>query len=170
MLRGQSIIHPSAVEFSGQADTGERGPSGYRESVELRLRQAAAPLADLIDGALTRPTADGRLSVRPPASTAERLPMAAVVTPFCEHVRGELEVVRLRGLDAAVELLQYPRTLGWGSQEPVRRDLHVFAQLADQVPVYRAHVPWGPPFQPDIGARLLTEISPVGSDGQAAEA
>jgi hypothetical protein len=134
----------------------------YRGSLELRLRQNAAALAGDIDGAVCRTTSDGRVAVRPPASASDRLPMAAVVTPICEHQKQEIEVVRLRGLEAALELIRHPRTSGWLSPEPARRDLQVLTQLADRVPIYRAHLPWGPPFQPDLGARFLAELRRLG--------
>jgi hypothetical protein len=147
-----------------RVEAGDRGSGAwcYRGSGELRLRAKAAALAHSIDGAATRETSDGRWAVRPPATAAERLPMGAVVTPFCEHEKEELRVVRVRGLKAVLELIQNPRTVGWVSQEPARRDLHVLTQLADQVPIYRAHLPWGPPFQPDLGARLLAELQRMG--------
>lgn len=140
----------------------------YRGSLELRLRQQAAEIARRINGANHWVTSDERLGVRPPASAREQLPIIAVVTPRCEHEEEKLEIVRLHGLEAALELIQYPRTLGWVDPEPASRDLKVLTQLASQVPVYRAHLPWGPPFQPDLGEKLLDELHRLGLAGQSA--
>jgi hypothetical protein len=141
-----------------RVEVGDEGAWCYRGSLELRLREQSAEIADTIDGATRWMTSDKRVGVRPPASAHERLPISAVVAPVCEHDETELEVVRLRGMDGVVELLQYPRTLGWLSAEPARRDLRVLTRLAEQVPVCRAHLPWGPPFQADLGGRLLAEL------------
>ena len=35
------------------------------------------------------------------------------------------------------------------------RDFAVFAALVNQVPVYTARIPWGPPFDPAVAVELI---------------
>jgi hypothetical protein len=130
----------------------------YRGSLELRLREQAAELARGLDGTGQRSTVDGRVATRLMGSRPERLPLGAIAIPVCEHDSDELKVVRLRGIEALIELVSCPRIVGWTTTEPARRDFRVLAQIADHLPIYRAHLPWGPPFPPDLGEQLLARL------------
>lgn len=130
----------------------------HRGSSELRLRPQAAELAERV-GEARRSTIDQRTAALAPTTGSERLTIAAIVNPRCDHGGEKLEITRLRGPEALFELVRYPRTLGWRDQEPARRDFHVLAQIADLVPVFRASLPWGPPFRADLGQELLGRLS-----------
>jgi hypothetical protein len=74
----------------------------------------------------------------------------------------EVEVECVGGARALVELLRYPRTAGWVDPGPVREAFDVLARVAAVVPVYRARLPWGPPFPPGVAERLLDAVAGVG--------
>ncbi len=133
----------------------------YSGSRELRLRAQAAGLAEAIGSAGTRSTIDNRLAVAPAPAGPGRLPLAAIVVPLPDHRGDDLEIRRLRGVQALVELVRHPRTVGWIETEIVQRDFHMLAALADVVPVVRVRLPWGPPFQPEWGKQLLTDLPAV---------
>lgn len=151
---GAKLVSDDALRVGAD----EAGAWCYRGTAELRLRQPAASLAQIIGSEAVRSTLDLRTATRPAPTAAPRLGLAAVVAPVCDHQSDVLEVTRLRGPEAAMELVRYPRSLGWRDPAPLRRDFDVLARVAKAVPVYRAVLPWGPPFQPDLGARLLAEI------------
>jgi hypothetical protein len=130
----------------------------FSGSRELRLRPAAAELAELFAGYARRSTSDQRTAVRPAAAAPGTFPLAAVVMPGrADGARG-LRIERLRGSEALLVLLRFPRSLGWTQAEKARRDFDVLASLAESVPVYRAELPSGPPFDGELGRRLLEEI------------
>jgi hypothetical protein len=141
-----------------RVETARRRAWCYRGSLELRLREQAAELAERIGRRSHRSTLDHRTAVRPYASKLSRLPLAAIVTPTCAHGAEELEIARLRGIQAVRELVAHPRTLGWLNPEHARHDFHVLTQIARRVPVYRAILPWGPPFRLDLGQKLLSSL------------
>lgn len=141
-----------------RVEADEDGAWCHRGSTELRLREAAADLAQAVGGEAVRSTLDLRTAARPATTSSPRLRLAAVVAPICDHNRNQLAVERLRGPRAVLELVRYPRSLGWRDPGPVRRDFAVLTQVAGTTPVYRAVLPWGPPFQPDLGARLLARL------------
>jgi hypothetical protein len=136
----------------------QAGCWGFSGSTELRLRKGASDLAQSLDGAPRRSTLDERTAVSPPGGETGRLPIGAIVAPVCDHDGDRLVVDRLRGSDALLELARFPRTIGWIDQSPLRRDFDVLAELAERVPIFRARLPWGPPFDPALGQRLLDAV------------
>lgn len=136
------------------------GDSGwcFRGSRELRLRAQATGLAEALGGVGRRSTIDNRLALAPALAGPGRLPLAAIVAPVPDRRGGELELQRLRGGQALVELLRHPRSVGWVGTDVVQRDFETLASLAEVVPVLRARLPWGPPFAPEWGRRLLADL------------
>jgi hypothetical protein len=131
----------------------------FRGSMELRLRKEAATLAQAIDAAPGRATFDRRTAAWPRQVRSERLPLAAIVVPQRLGDTQQLELRRVRGMDAVRELFRFPRTIGWTDPEPARRDFHVLAQIANIVPVYHVRLPPGPPFDEKMGADLLSQVA-----------
>jgi hypothetical protein len=139
----------------------ERSASGvwcYRGSTELRLRMSAAQLADQVSLSALRILPDERAAATPLLTNHSRLPLAAIVSPRRVSVDAELEVRRLTGVEALLELVRAPRTAGWVSSGPLQRDLKLMGSLAEVLPIYEARVPSGPPFSSDIARRLLAAL------------
>ena len=130
----------------------------FRGSQALRLRPGAAALTEHLHAATRHSTIDERTAVLPDAPTAAAVPIAAVVAPCCARASKELRVERLRGSAALLELLRFPRSVGWIGTERARTDLSVLADLVATVRVYRAELPWGPRIDPGLGRRLLARI------------
>jgi hypothetical protein len=131
----------------------------YRGSTQLRLRSGSAELAAQVSAAAAPSTADGRTAAHPEASPHSRLPLGAVVTPVVVGHDEPMRVESLARTDALLELVRFPRAMGWTSSEPTRRDFRVLGRVAAVTPVLRAHVPHGPPFLPDIGEELLAQVA-----------
>jgi hypothetical protein len=91
-------------------------------------------------------------------SSTPRLPLRAVVAPERADGEPEVRLERLRGAEAARELIRFPRTLGWLDADVARRDLGVLADLTRVARVYRAHVPWTAGVRADLGERILSGI------------
>jgi hypothetical protein len=135
----------------------------FSGSSELRLRPAAAELAEKLESSVRRDTVDKRFAVRAAPAATGRLGLGAIVAPVWALGTEKLVIERLRGTDAMLELVRFPRTVGWVDSETARRDFGVLASLAREVPIYRAGLPWGPPFRADVAQALLASIGPDAS-------
>ncbi len=174
MLRGQPVLHGSAVEDDGVA-IALVGASGMGKStlctllcqtgsalvtddvlvvespattpvcrtgaVESRLRSGASYL--LAEGGSTsRTTADGRLTFSPGLRARDRLPLAAIGVPYptrgCQVVTAE----HLSKTEAMLELLRFPRIVGWQDASTLAKHFDFLATLVDRVPVMRLRIPW----------------------------
>jgi hypothetical protein len=127
-------------------------------SRRLRLRAAAAPLGHAMEGAALTETVDGRTAVRPAALVDKPLSLRAALIPQPSREAARLEVERLGPTEAVQELLSYPRLARWQSADQIGRLFRHTAGLAATVPVYRATVPWGPPFPPGLAEELFASV------------
>ncbi len=134
----------------------------FRGECALRLRPAAAGLADDLPVGSRRATVDGREAVVLAPAARTRLPLAAIVAPVPNRDTRQVRVERLRGADAVVELVRHPRSLASRDADTIRDNFDLLTTLAGTVPVLRAQVPWGPPFAPGLGRQLLEQIEFAG--------
>lgn len=128
----------------------------FRGGSRLRLRSQAAALADGLRSA--ERTADERISAVAEPTARERMPLAALVVPRPSRETSEISVRRLRGREAATELLRSPRLAGIFDPRLATRHLDLCRELAARVPVLEATIPWGPPFDPGLAGRLTDRV------------
>jgi hypothetical protein len=122
----------------------------------LRLRPDAASLAETIPSARKGRAADGRVSVAPECVEGP-LEVAAVIAPLPSWDAQRLEIARLDAMNALIELIRHPRlAVDWRDPEPLRRAFHLAGELTESVPVYRATIPWGPPFPDGLAEEILS--------------
>jgi hypothetical protein len=141
----------------------------YPGSTESRLRMAARDLADSAPSGAVRPTADGRLALRPHTRADRPLPLAACVVPRPSREATAVSVTRLAPSRALSRMLQFPRVAGWSEPASLAGAFQALADLVEQVPVFEATVPWGPPFRPEHLSGLLESVAgrtPVAAVGQ----
>ncbi len=134
-------------------------------ATEARLRKSAAELSSLFpELPSSRETGDARDALALEPATQERLPLHAIVVPLPrrENPGGEPEVQRLDKRSALMLLVRFPRLLGWSDPGVLASQFHQLGEVVDRVPVYVAHLPWGPPFPRTLAADLLADI---GLDG-----
>ena len=126
----------------------------------LRLRKGADVLVGLFGSSAPdrRRSADDRQILSPRASTTDSLPLAALVVPFPDRRLRHVRVERRDPKNALFDLLSFPRLLGWKDPGVLGAQLGNLATLVAGVPVYRARVPWGPPFSPLVAAELRAAI------------
>jgi hypothetical protein len=116
------------------------------------------------EGTVRRRTVDERSAVAATTTTAERLPLRAVVVPWPDRELDHVKVRRFGAAEAAFTLARYQRIEGWTSPEDLRTQFEKVTALAATVPVLEARVPWGPPFPRDLGTELLAAIAREGRD------
>jgi hypothetical protein len=128
-------------------------------SPELRLRPQAVPIADkYLPLCARRTTADGRLAVTPPAAKPDSGTLDMVIVPLPSRDGAPLSVRRAPALEALSLLASFPRLAGWRDAAVLRRQFDGMATLVNSVPVFAARVPWGPPFEAGLGAKLLDAV------------
>ncbi len=103
-------------------------------------------------------TADGRTAVLPARPADAPLRLGAVLVPEPSREARRLEVRRLGAMEGLQELLRHPRLTMWRASEPIGRLFELTAEIAQGLPVYRARVPWGPPFPPGLAEELLASV------------
>jgi hypothetical protein len=133
-------------------------PRCYTGTAQIRLRPNSAKLADAFPFAARELTADGRIAVTPKRTETSTSELDAILIPSPSRRARRLRVRRLSEKDALVSLLSYPRVLGWQETAPVLRHFQVCADVAERVPVFKATIPWGPPFEPDLAHALIERI------------
>lgn len=142
------------VEVDDGAPTCRRGASS------LRLRTQQADLVSrFTDVADVSTTPDGRLAVRPERISTARPILRGIVMPNPSRDQSDVTVRRLEGAEAVSLLLAMPRIEGWRSDERVSQLFEQATAVAEAVPVLELTVPWGPPFAPDVGARMVDAIT-----------
>jgi len=103
-------------------------------------------------------TADGRTGVLTAQSAEAPLELRAALVPEPTRVTERVLVQRLDPAAALKELLHHPRLTRWRSSEPIARLFELTADVAETLPVYRAKVPWGPPFRAGLVEELLANV------------
>jgi len=122
---------------------------------ELRLRRPATELGHLPETWPSRVTADGRLAVRPPIIGSEQARLGRIVIPSRSE-SPTLQVRRLTGAEAFMELAKYPRTAGWIEPRILASRFHILSSLVRGTTVWRAEIPVGAPVQSIEELRQLT--------------
>ncbi|PZF85493.1 hypothetical protein [Jiangella anatolica] len=140
-------------------DDGDGGLACRLGATELRLRKSAAELVEQFAVApSSRLTSDARdaLSVAP--ARVDGLPLAGIVFPLPDRERTSIELTRMGAMDALITLLRFPRLLGWSDSEILDRQFQQAGEIVERVPVFVAHVPWGPPFSPAIAPAIADAV------------
>jgi hypothetical protein len=124
---------------------------------EVRLRSQAASLATRFPDRPSQPTVDGRLAICLGSSSVLPARLAAVVIPAPARPGGA-QIKRVTPLDGWTALMQAPRVLGLRDPALFRTAFETCSRLAQTVPVYRAEISTGPPYEPALGANLLAAV------------
>lgn len=154
--RGAQLITDDALRLVREGDDFRchYGPG------ELRLRPAAAALAGQFAPEQADFSADGRTTLRLAAQTGELPRLAAIFIPRPSREVKEPCVERLSLVQASFHLNGFTRVIGWQVDGPLRRQFEWFGELTRHVPVAKLTVPWGPPFAPELAARIWDSLPP----------
>jgi hypothetical protein len=129
-------------------------------AAELRLRDAAAHLAEVEPDSPGRMTVDERRAFAPRLAPPGPLPLGAIVIPSPSRTHTEVDVRRLSVSDATFAMLSFPRIHGWRRTDILTREFQTLARVANQVPVYDAAIPWGPQFDRHMTAVFEALLRP----------
>lgn len=128
-------------------------------ATELRLRKGAEALSTRFTvPPARRETVDARQVLSPPQQATDRTPLRAILIPIPDRDVEEVRLHRLSGATSVIELLRFPRLLGWQDRQVLAQLTEHAAAVASRVPVFRAQIPWGPPFADDLGSQVLNAV------------
>jgi hypothetical protein len=126
---------------------------------ELRLRAAAAHLADEQADRPSRTTADARRAFAPVPAPPGPLELAGIVIPSPSRQVDDVEVQQLPASDAMFAVMSFPRIHGWRRRDILTREFTTLSRIVNQIPIYHATIPWGPPFSPGVAVALRDLVS-----------
>ena len=184
-LRGAHVLHGTAVDIGGSAlaFVGWSG-AGKTTLAAIMCRSGAELVADDVlvvggDPPVVQPGArelrlrpkarslawgdtcvsvDGRTVLRP-AAADRAVPLRAVVQPWPDPTRRQVDFYRLPAPEAVAFLMAQTRIAGWRHPEYLRRSFAHATALAAAVPVVQLAVPWGPPFADDLADQVVSAIA-----------
>jgi hypothetical protein len=139
----------------------EPSPNGFRcvrGPSEIRLRPSAGLVADSFLPISVKQTPDDRLALSVTAADNDDVLLRALAVSHPSRECSQLSVERLGRVEALYALNRYARVSGWRAPELLGRQFTGFSEVAASVPVYRLVIPWGPPFQKDLGRVLLETL------------
>jgi hypothetical protein len=131
-------------------------------SSELRLRKGADELAEAFESDSQpdrRITADSRQVVEPGLLASDGLRLSAIFVPVPDRESAEVGFDRVSASDALFALLRTPRLFGWLDESVRRTQFELTSLLVKIVPLTVAHIPWGPPFAPEIAPSIVAELN-----------
>lgn len=132
------------------------GPRCYLGPEEIRLRSWATELTTgFAEAPPQRVTGDGRSAVQPPMGNDDLLPLAAIVVPLPDRAITASVVERQDPVQSLLTLMSFPRLLGWREPVAQAQQFQLMSEVSACVPVYRARIPWGPPFPPGVVNDIL---------------
>lgn len=153
-LDGARFVSDDLVRLDGAEP-----PRWVGRSSEVRLRAAATKILPEIPASWhPRPTADGRLALRPPATRRRQGPLTAVVIPHPTKRSGELRLTRLDPVEAVIQVAAFPRLAEWRCRDVVEAQFDGVARVARSLPVFVAEVPAVSARTAGLGARLLRDV------------
>lgn len=133
----------------------------FRGPPQVRLRRNAAPLIASLPSRAVGRTVDGRSAVWLGAAARGAQPvLGAIVIPRPESSRTTSDAKRLSQAQALLALLQSARVSGLKDAELRRAQFEGLRRVAQLVPVYEAHIPWGPPFAPELPGAIVEAVCP----------
>lgn len=140
---------------------GEHDARCYRGLGMARLRPGAS--THLIGPAdvNTPRTADDRRLLQMKLCSDACPPLSAVIIPRLSRTVSTLQMNSLLTAKSIYELSAFLRIIGWRNREVIARQFHLLGRLIRNITVREVVVPWGPPFAPDLGVRVLDCVTSV---------
>lgn len=127
---------------------------------ELRIRtEARAVLESFAESPPVRITADDRRAISPETTRADQVPLSAIVVLRRSQDAATVTLRAFGPSGAIIELIRFPRVLGWRSKVVLQAQFDRAARVAERVPVLEAELPWGPPFNQRATAAALLVLA-----------
>ena len=146
-----------------RVDIGAPAPRCFRGTYQVRLRQAAASVADLFPGKTPGRSPDDRLTIRPTPSEPA-CDLSALVIPHPSKQAKRLSTQRIDSAEAVFRLSPFLRIATWRRPDLVRQHFLQLGDLVRRVPVYELTVPWNTPFTGDFAMALSTTVEALAND------
>ena len=151
--------YPLVTDDLLPVDPGPEGVTCAPGGIELRVREKVEALLERFSSGRVRGrTLDDRHSVAPLATSAERLPLGALVIPWPDRTANTVSARRLPPGEAALLLARCQRIEGWTASSQLRAQFNSISTVVASVPVLEMHVPWGPPFPITLAEQVVAAV------------
>ena len=124
---------------------------------QLRLRQNAAALTENFSATARGTTPDGRIAVKMDDNRS-MVPLCAIVIPYPSRSCKVLNLQRLPRSMSLFHLMAFPRVQGLQQAKHLQHRLDSFGHIAASIPIFKAEIPWGLPFPPDLAHSLARGV------------
>ena len=156
--------YPLVADDLLPVDPGLEGVTCAPVGIELRVREKVeALLQRFSSGEVRGRTVDDRRAVAPLVTSAERLPLAALVMPWPDRAASSVSARRLPPGEAALLLARCQRIEGWTAPSQLHAQFKSISAVVASVPVLEMHVPWGPPFPTTVAEQVVAAVRAVPS-------
>lgn len=124
---------------------------------QIRLRKGAAALAETFSATAHGMHPDGRIAVKMDGNQS-MVPLGAIVIPHPSRHGKELKLQRLTRSMSLLYLMAFPRTQGLQQGKHLQCRIDSFGRIVASIPIFKAEIPWGLPFPPDLAYSLAREM------------
>lgn len=124
---------------------------------QIRLRQNATAIAGNFSATAIGTTPDGRIAVKMDDNRSI-VPLGAIVIPYPSRSCKVLNLQRLPRSMSLFYLMAFPRIQGLQQGKHLQRRLDSFGHIAASIPIFKAEIPWGLPFPPDLAHALARGV------------
>lgn len=98
------------------------------------------------------------MAFAPGVAPLQALPLAAIVIPEPSQTTADVDVQVVSPIDALFAMLAFPRVHHWRRPDVLSREFSTLSGLVNTVPVYKATIPWGPPFRRAIAPAIAALV------------
>ncbi len=126
-------------------------------TTQIRLRDGSAPLAADFPSEIRTTTVDLRTAVRL-GTGKSRVRLRTIIIPVPSRKRSDVNVQRLGVGESMLYLHGHSRSAGWLAHSIVQHQFETLTKIVQRVPVFKAEIPWGPPFSPNLIKSLFRSI------------
>ena len=124
---------------------------------QIRLRKGAAALAGNFPATAHETTPDGRIAVTMDGNQS-MVPLGAIIIPHLSRHDKELKLQRIPRSMSLLYLMAFPRIQGLQQEKHLQLRLDSFGRIAANIPIFKAEIPWGLPFPPDLAHSLVRGV------------
>lgn len=126
---------------------------------DIRLRDKSRSVVDEALLSSAERTVDDRTVYRPARTAKDAIELERIIVPLPDPSADRFRSARIPTDQATMALLRFPRVVGLRAEETLRSQLKAATRIAASIPVETMVVPWGPPFDPGLGASLLEHLA-----------
>lgn len=153
-LQGHKLLTDDVLRI----DFREQAFVCFPGTVSTRLRPGSAVLAEQFPEGIRKESVDQRTCIRLQENFSTLPLLGAIVVPKLSRKTTTARVKRLSPREAFLSLSRYPRILGLKDRHLIGSQFHTMSQVAKELIVYAAEIPWVHRVDSQLPAALLETL------------